>query len=180
VSAQSRVYDLAAALRDCVADTLEASATAGLPERVCVVPGAIAWDDCQCGQLAVTVTRLYPSNRFPQELSGQGSDVPSRCGAALLGVDLTVQVVRCAPSPTDADPAVACAALEATAQMVLDDAYWTRVGVVCCLRDLEDETTITDWLVRAQTPAGPQGGCVGSDLAVTVAVPYDCPCGEPV
>src|SRR3990172_10621502 len=51
-----------------VASTIEQAVYAELttkPDRHSVVPGAIAWDECDCGLLAVSVARIFLSETFP-------------------------------------------------------------------------------------------------------------------
>lgn len=153
---------------------IEAETGAPAPTTACVVPGSIAWDSCACGQLAVSVTRTYPSASFPNEATGVDLASGGPCGAPLLLADLLVQVVRCAPSPDAQGRGPSCAELDASAQAVLADAYHARMGAFCKLKDMEDTGEITDYLVRGQTWIGPSGGCTGSELVVTVAVKAQC------
>jgi len=48
------------------------------------------------------------------------------------------------------------------------------MGAFCKLKDMEDTREITDYLVRGQTFLGPAGGCVGSELTVTVGIKAGC------
>lgn len=147
---------------------------AGLPSRVCVVPGSIAWDECPCGQLAIAVTRTYPSAQFPRELGGDGLTDQTQCGWPYMIADLTVQAVRCAPSPNERGEPPSCDALAYSSQIVLADAHAVMAGIRCKLADLESDRTIEDYVIRPTTFIGPQGGCVGSELGLTVGVNYGC------
>lgn len=136
------------------------------PDRVGVVPGAIAWDDCQCGQLVVSLARIYESDAFPSEL-GQVIN----CPAALLVGELIVQIIRCVPLPADNEISVPIVALQESAATVTTDA-WTTIQTVSCelqvMRD--DDRDIYDYLVQSQQVVGPEGGCVGSELHVLVGL----------
>lgn len=157
------------AIRDAAA-TAVASTPAGPVDVVCVVPGAVAWDACDCGQLSVTWSRMYLSNRFPTDVAGDDSLQLQPCAAAVLVLDVTVEVVRCAPVPQGNATTVACSALEAAARVTADDAVAVLQGVACALFDLETAGTVYAHQVRQQVAKGPQGGCVGSELGLLVGL----------
>lgn len=166
LSGDTAAYDLAAALLEAARVRLAASA-AGEPDRVCVVPGAIAWDDCECGQLAVAVDQIYLSDQIVGE---QASLATSTCAAAYMVVDVVVQVVRCAPQPVGMDTAVSCVALDAAARTVATDASAVLLAVACKLAEMEDTDEIAGHLVRAQRGVGPAGACVGSEVRASAAL----------
>jgi hypothetical protein len=157
-------HEVAQALVDAVKARLINTA-AGIPVRACVVPGAIAWDACECGQLAVALDRMYLSDRFPAE-----DFASSPCDAPYLVGDLVVQVIRCAPNPEGMDTTVSCDRLESSAQTVSIDAYEALTAVICTLRDMRTAGEIDDYLVRPLSMQGPEGGCAGSELRALVAV----------
>jgi hypothetical protein len=140
---------------------------AGVPARVGIVPGAIAWDDCgdSCGQLALAVSRYFLSDQFPFEATTSAVQP-----GAIIGADVNVQLTRCAPSPQGNELAPTVTALEASARTVLDDAQAILCSTVTALQDLLDRTLIMDYLVRQQPVMGPEGGCVGSELLVAVGL----------
>jgi hypothetical protein len=142
---------------------------AGNPvQRSCVVNGTIAWDECDCGLLAVAVGRQYLSNNFPAQLTDIDA---SQCGAAWLVADLVVQIIRCAPSPQEGSFSPSCGALDSSAQEVITDAWIVMDTVPCLLESMKEDTReIIDYLVRVLTPQGPLGGCVGSELVLTIGV----------
>lgn len=144
--------------------------SAGQPERVCVYPGLIAWDDCTCGQLAGSITRIYPSEEFPQPFSAARTATGSNCLPPYIVAEMTVSLVRCAPIPQGDSLAPTCTALDAAAQVWVKDAAVTRAGVICRLQDLKDANTIIDFRFENQTPVGPEGGCVGTDVQALVAL----------
>lgn len=175
-------YEVAASLRDAVHAGLTASpvVSGSVPSRVCVVPGEVAWDACDCasgGQLAVSITRVYPSVNFPTEAGFTALESRSDCPPPWRVAEIIVSVLRCAPSPQENAVAPSCDALDATARLVDADATVTWAAVSCRVTELERSGGIGDFIVRASTFVGPQGACVGSELRVLVALPAGCPCG---
>lgn len=166
-------YQIAAALGECVRAEL-AGTPAGVPGRVCVpVAGEIAWDACDCGQLAVTTPTLYPSKTFPLPAT-EDSD-QDVCGTPYLAASYTVSILRCAAGMDDEGRPPTCDQLAADALVWHQDAAAVRRGLGCCLQDLEAQDRIAGWTLGATTAVGPQGGCVGSEITVAVALP-DCLC----
>ncbi|GAA3786686.1 hypothetical protein GCM10022226_01010 [Sphaerisporangium flaviroseum] len=112
----------------------------GCPRRVCVTPGAPAWEcadpctDAQGGgQLTVHVYRLYPSNQqFPQEdrtVRGLVNCVPPPTTAA----EMVVTLLRCVPTLDERGCPLACAELEAAARVAYVDAVTVYNALMCCL-----------------------------------------------
>jgi hypothetical protein len=161
ISGELKWYTVAETLRQAVHAELTTE-----PERSSVVPGAIAWDECDCGLLAVSVARIFLTETFPDELSrriGNACDAPYEVG------EVVIQVVRCAPNPDDIDPPTT-AALDASAQEVLRDAYQMLKGVSVLLCEMNRDRDIADFMVRPLTAQGPSGGCVGNELRAYVAL----------
>ena len=159
-------HAIAVRLRDAVRVSLATSAT-GAPQRVVVMPGAIAWDNCEtCGLLAVTVQRVYLADVFPEPRISR--DLP--CDPAFEIADIIVQVIRCAPQPQGNDVSPSVAALEASALTTTSDAHLTLVGALCELRAMVDADDIVDYVIGEQLITGPAGACVGSQLTVTVGL----------
>jgi hypothetical protein len=163
-------HQIAGELLTAAAAALDSS-PGGRPGRACVVPGAIAWDDCTCegGQLAVSVGRYYRSAAFPTEGAG-----PEPCAVAFLAATILVQVIRCAPQPEGQATAPSCEALEAAAAQVSADAWLVREGVHCRLQELDDDEELEAYQLGGQPVVGPSGGCVGSELVVVVALGDVC------
>lgn len=157
-------YTITRTLVDAVNVALAAS-LGGAPDRAGVVPGSIAWDECDCGTLAGTVTRHYLSDAFAAERTTQ-----SPCSAAYLVGDITITIVRCVPGPEGEALAPSVAALDGSAQVIISDAYVVLNTVACKLEEMEEAREIAAYLVRDQVYVGPLGGCVGSDLRVAVGV----------
>jgi hypothetical protein len=135
----------------------------------CVVPGAIAWDDCTCGALYVSTTNWFLSDEFPGTL-GSGTRVGAGCDLAWLVGDVTIQVMRCMPQPVGRAISVECAQLDATAKIMLADAFVTLDTTARVLCALKDGDSIIDFSIGEQTTQGPLGDCGGSELHAFVAV----------
>ncbi|MEH0543007.1 hypothetical protein QA802_07960 [Streptomyces sp. B21-105] len=154
-----------------VAETLRAAVHAELttkPARSSVVPGAIAWDECDCGLLAVSVARVFLTETFPDELARR---VGNGCDAPWEVAELVIQVVRCAPNPDDPMTAPTTAELDASAQKVLRDAYEMLDAVSVKLCQMNAVREISDFMLRPLTAQGPSGGCVGNELRAYVSLP---------
>lgn len=159
-------------LLECVRVGLAAT-EAGAPDRVCEVPGQLAWDGCECGTLAVTVDRIFQSATFPQPAGD--NELAAQCASAYLAVDATVTVLRCAPNPQGTALAPTCTALDAAALAWFIDMDAVRSALACCLLDMRTADTIVEFVLRDTVPAGPQGGCVGSDTRLTFGI-ANCLC----
>lgn len=154
-----------------VASTLEQAVYAELttkPDRHSVVPGAIAWDECDCGLLAVSVAQVYPTEQFPVPLAQR---VGNGCDAPWEVAEIVIQVVRCAPNPDDPTTAPTTAELDASAQEVLRDAYEMMLAVSVKLCEMNKARDISDFMLRPLTAQGPLGGCVGNELRAYVSLP---------
>lgn len=137
------------------------------PDRSGVVPGAIAWDECDCGLLAVSVAQVYLTETFPDPLTRKASNA---CDAPYEVGEVVIQVVRCAPNP-DGLNAPTVAELDASAQEVLRDAYEMLRAVSIELCEMNRDRDISDFMLRPLTAQGPSGGCVGNELRAYVALP---------
>lgn len=152
-----------------VASVLEQAVYAGLtvaPTRHGVVPGAIAWDECDCGMLAVSLNTVYLSEIFPNPVAQRvgACDAPYEVG------EFVIQIVRCAPSPQGDDFAPSVADLDASAQEVLLDAYELLKAASVKLCQMNSARDISDFMLRPLTAQGPLGGCVGNELRVLVSL----------
>lgn len=136
-------------------------------ERAGVVPGAVAWDACDCGLLAVSWTAAFPSDVFPAEQTG----VTGNCGSAWEVSEFLVQVVRCAPNPNGQSLAPTVADLSESARLLDTDGNQTARAVSVLLCTMKDAMEVEDFLVTRRTPQGPEGGCVGIEQRFLVALP---------
>ncbi|WP_327592445.1 hypothetical protein [Streptomyces chartreusis] len=154
-----------------VAETLRQAVHAGLtaePQRSGVVPGQIAWDECDCGLLAVSVSQIYLTEIFPEPAVRR---VGNACDAPWEAAEIVVQVVRCAPNPDDPMAAPPPEELAASAQEVLRDAYEMMRALSTKLCEMNNERAIADFILRPLTAQGPLGGCVGNEVRAIVSLP---------
>jgi hypothetical protein len=166
MAAETYIYDVSKSLLDCIYDRL-VELGLPLPCRVCVVPGAIAYDSCEGGgQLVVSATQEYVSEQFPTPATDISSN--SGCSAPYLVVEFLFSLIRCAPTPTGLDTTVSCEALDETAILIGKDAYAMRTALKCCLEALLDTHFIVDYTMSPIVKVGPQGGCVGNEVRVRV------------
>lgn len=174
-------------LLDCVCEALDRLPTrvpglAGCPCRVGVVPGTPAADGCDggCnvpegeypGQLTVNVVRTYfaelPRYTNLQAVLFEGTN----CGpAALLVADLSITLWRCTPGPTAEGCPPSMGDLQANATQLHADMMAIGQALVCCFPNRgTDRRKGWRYSPGASTVLGPQGGCVGVQTTVTVAL----------
>lgn len=181
------IQQTAQSLLDCTCEALDALVTempglAGCPCRVGVVPGAPAADGCDggCdvppgeypGQLTVNVIRTYPAD-LPRFTNVQAVILDgTNCGtSALMVVDLSITLWRCAPIPTDEGCPPSMAELGASAIQLHADMLAINQAVTCCFAT-RDTTRRKGrrYSLGQSVVLGPQGGCVGVQTTVTVAL----------
>lgn len=165
IGGQFGFYDVGNRILTAINGALDAT-PGGKISRVGMVPGTIAWDECDCGLLAAAVTRQYLSDTFPTPLE----DNTSPCSAAWLAGDITVQLIRCAPTMQEDGTPPSVVALAASAQQVIADAWQVMSTVPCLLETMKDAFEISDYLVHPITAQGPLGGCVGNDIVITIGL----------
>ena len=141
------------------------------PDRSGVVPGSlIADDECDCGLLAIAYAQIYPSEVFPDLINNPSGN----CDASVEIGELIIRLMRCAPNPgTDLggnDLAPSVAALDASAQEIMRDAYELITSTRETLCQMEEARDISAYLLRPLVPQGPSGGCVGNELRVLVGL----------
>lgn len=154
-----------------LASTLEQAVYAELtekPARHSVVPGAIAWDACDCGLLAVSLAQVFLTETFPDQLARR---VGNACDAPWEVAEIVIQVIRCAPNPDDFGGPPTTTDLDASAQEVLRDAYEMLHAVSVKLCQMNQAREISDFMLRPLTAQGPSGGCVGNELRAYVSLP---------
>lgn len=165
MSADTVVYDVSKNLLDCIGNGLEQLGLP-IPCRICVVPGQIAYDDCNGGQLVVTTLQEYGSYSFP----AVSTDITDGygCGPPYLAAEYLFSLMRCAPVPQGVTPVVPCVELDATASLIGRDSYVMRTSLQCCLNNLVETNIIADYTMAPVMRVGPQGGCVGNEVRVRV------------
>ncbi|UQA95612.1 hypothetical protein [Streptomyces halobius] len=184
------LHDLTEAVLGCVCAALQATAEEvdgqpACPCRACVVPGAVAWDSCgdPCsgsgdgGQLSVNVVRLNPTNPFPNEdrtVQGARNCQPPTTTA----VEIAVTLLRCAPTVDEQGCPPTCQELEQAARIVHVDAVTVFNALYCCLPGTGGGRRGRKFVMGQQRTLGPEGGCVGVEQRVTVALPGCVKCPE--
>ncbi|MGW3971216.1 hypothetical protein ACWEFD_18190 [Streptomyces ardesiacus] len=191
------VQDAAEAVLGCVCAALQDAADQvdgqpGCPCRSCLVPGLPAWDSCDdpCnqapaegagGQLSVNVARLYTSTEFP---TADRTVPPTQTRGRLtcsappaLAVELMVTLLRCAPSFDERGCPPTCEELGAAARILHTDLVVVRNAVECCLPTTGAQRRGRVVFVGETRTVGPEGGCVGLEQRVTVALP-GCGCPQ--
>ncbi|MFF4179725.1 hypothetical protein [Streptomyces sp. NPDC001750] len=185
------IHEAAQDLLDCVCVTLDDLATRikdypGCPTaRRCLVPGLPAWDSCEdpCtgdagGQLTVNLSRMYASTDFPAE-DHRPQNVRGCVRPLSTAVELVVTVLRCAPGPTEDGCPPSCEDLEAAATILDIDAVGVFNAITCCLAATGGRRRGRPYILGRQQTLGPQGGCVGVEQRVTIALPgCGCPQGD--
>lgn len=167
-------YELAEHLRDCIVPYLEGT-TSGLPDRVCILTGDTADDECECGQFAVTATTQFESADFPAPWTGDQNKGAPKCGPGLYVYQYDLSITRCAPISDD-ENAPPCPVLNAAARVTMEDAWAVRAGLMCCLCAGVQRNPATGvkaferYWVGPQTETGPMGGCQGSVITVAIGV----------
>lgn len=166
-------WSLLERLRDCLCDQLSSGdPTVDDPPCRCgiVIGEQVAWDECCCrqqedgtvccGEAWVRAVSLYPSTNFPTP----DSQAPL-CTSGLFAAVVELGVLRCAPSPDDQGNPPSVEDVEATARQVLVDSKAMRTAAKCCFPSDQRDVLIGAW-----QPVGPEGGCVGGTLTITVRV----------
>lgn len=137
--------------------------------RIGVVPGAIAWDDCACGALYVSLGPVHLSDDFPN----QETAVVGPCSAAWEVCEIMIQVLRCAPTAATNTQSLApsVAANDAAAQLLAADGFNLLNAVANEMCQERAGNEIIEFLIGSVVPLGPEGGCMGQELTVLVGMP---------
>lgn len=184
------IHDLAETVLACVCEALdqvalEVEGHPGCPTcRTCVVPGQAAWDGCDdpCGssetggQLSVGYARIYGTTRFPEpdlEVQGLRGCKPP----ATMAAEMVVTLLRCAPIVNENGCPPTCEELSAAARVTHVDAATVYNALLCCLPHTGSRKG-RRFVMGEQRVIGPQGGCVGIEQRVIVALPGCAPCPE--
>ena len=140
-------------------------------------PGATApWDACgesgdgAEGQAWIAAARVFPSDNFPAETGDA-----HRCIPMGYGVELVVGVLRCAATVDSNGREPSSEAVTEDALKVSRDRQAALEAIVCCL--FGDDPDPGNYRLGGWEPLGPQGGCVGGQWRVTVALPA-CRCPD--
>lgn len=146
-----------------VVDELEESGY-GVDRACLLVPGQIAWDNCDCGQLAQTINSVVTSNNF----AVPAADTPTTpCGPNLILVNVTLSLVRCVRGPDDNGRPPECSDLLQDALQAERDRFIARHALRCYLKPLYDAMHLVGFTIGAATSVGPEGLCGGIELPYT-------------
>lgn len=174
-------FDLAQHLLDCIRPYIDTTSS-GPPSRACVHTGEIAWDDCECGQLIVSLVESFESETFPDPATASFNGGARKCGAALFVYHYRVSMLRCAPVGGDNGEPPPCEAVTEAARVAIEDAWAVRAGLFCCLCEGSTRSgalkLFDRYLVMPQVMEGPEGACQGSVVDLFIGVPNGgYPCG---
>lgn len=166
-------FNIATTVLECVRSRIED--VAGLPKfgRACVIPGEVAWDACDCGQLTITNPTQFSSVSFPIPSVG---NTDTNCGAPYTVSTFEVTALRCAPTMDRNGHPPTCTQLQNAAQLLYQDKFYMRAAVQCCLAELKNSNSLEDYAISSTTEVGPRGGCVGATLSFNVSLIANCPC----
>ncbi len=164
----TRALAVVTGVATCIVTEL-AGTEGGIPDRVCpLVPGEIAWDNCECGQLAQTITAITPTKIFPQP----AIEDQSRCDSTMLMVNVTTSLVRCAPTINDNGENPTCDELFTAARILEEDRFVLRKAIRCCLADFTTSYVTHNFAIGPAVSVGPNGMCVGVDVTWQFTVSY--------
>lgn len=124
--------------------------------REYIVPGQLAWDECECGLLAIEWQSALYTSVFPNVRQAMADGCKP-----MLVLQTQVTVLRCAPSPGTRGEAPSPSQLSAAAETNLDDLEAVLRGTSQAVQILEDGNVILQYALSSVGPAGPEGGCVG-------------------
>jgi hypothetical protein len=159
----------------CVYDAL-GDTVAGYPNRFCpLVPGEIAWDECDCGQLAGTINDIFPAGNFP----AAANDTPqTKCGPPLIVVSATLSLVRCVPTVNNNGKPPECAKLLESAVTLEIDRFTARRALRCCLNGMYSRLEIANFSIGGASAVGPEGMCAGFIMPFFIGFTNDGCCDE--
>lgn len=162
-------------LLDCLCTALQAYDNP--PETCCLRPGdtviqdvgipGFSQDDCCRGQAYVKIAGYYMTGEGNSPFPSPSTDAPiSPCGVPAWGLQLEMGIFRCIR--TDRQPT--CTEYTEAVIRQMTDAKAMRCALDCFI-SLHDPQTVA---VGNWSPAGPDGGCVGSTWQVSVEVLNSC------
>jgi len=137
-------------------------------DRSGVVPATISWDNCSCGALYASTGLVYISETFPDQRAS--ADLSDACWAPYEVGEVILQLMRCAPVATGQKLAPSVTELDASAQMVRQDAYEVMKAVSFKLCAMREAMEIENYIIDTQMPLGPLGACVGTELRLRVGL----------
>lgn len=143
---------LAQEILGCICAALDSDSECLCPCNKFVAHGQVTYDFCCPGQLWVAVDRLFVYDNFPQASSG-----PVTCTPA-LGAEMSVGLLRCAPTLNEAGKPPTAEQLDAASQTALREGMIVLSSLICCL--IENGPRARRFSIGGQSPLS--GGCLGS------------------
>lgn len=149
-------------------------------QRVFYQLGDVAWDNCQCGMLALSLGRMYLSRNFPVDTTQLKV---GNCATNYHVQDCQLLIVRCFPIEGDdsnnalvTPPKVAD--LEAATQVVFADAVIAWQTLDCMLNSMfkASPQQVAEYVVQDWNQLGPLGGCGGLSINFKIGWMRDCGC----
>ncbi|REF00618.1 hypothetical protein [Thermomonospora umbrina] len=117
----------------------------------------------------VRLQRIYPTTSpWPQEAT---TPLPCSAGGA-WAAELVMGVYRCVAAVDDNGDPATCEQVFNDAEKLLSDAAAMRQAALCCFPATEEGP---DVLAGEYRPIGPNGGCGGGQMLVTVRFTECCP-----
>lgn len=169
ITGQFGVYTLLSGLLTAISNAL-VDTPGGRPGFASLFPGEISWDNCCEGLLGITSTEQYVTENFPHVNTIQNPTDLTTCRAGWFINNVTVNLLRCAPQPQGNSPTVPATQLTLSMREINADAWVLMDTTFCYLQTLKDTFEIIDYSIERQLSTGPEGGCVGTELAFTVAL----------
>lgn len=160
---------------ECIREQLLATPeSGGVPPkmRLCYpIVGAVAADNCECGQLAVSIQRISPTTTFP--VSDANSPVKSPCGGRSRFATVTASIFRCIPGMKAGGEPPACSKLITSALTWSGDEFAMRKGIECCLASYKAARPqgLIDYRVGDTYAIGPEGNCLGLAIDFSFQLP---------
>lgn len=159
----------------CIVDGLNQT-PAGAPDRQCLLlpTASIPWDACDCGgQIALAILEIYGSNTFPVPLTGISW---AKCSTRWRVARVLASVVRCVPAVDQQGSPPSCPDELAAAITLENDRTAMRQSIACCLSQMYDAHTISNWALGPSITIGEQGGCAGVETEFFVGYSAPCEC----
>lgn len=166
-------FTIAADLAQCVCAALkdEARGEDVWAGECCVRPGSqVSWDTCceDGGQAWVTLLSGYPTTSFPT-IDTSTSETSCSNGLITLGLVFEVGILRCVCANAVCD----CDTMEDNASKIFGDLQAALRGINCCF-SAPDDGCDRGWRMNNFELIGPEGGCAGVKINLTVNTRYPC------
>lgn len=149
----------ASELLECVCTAIDTETECPCPCRKYISVGPPVWDECCEGQIAIWLDRVFYHENFPQE-QGQAAI----CSSFLAG-EFKIQWLICAPTVHADGTLPSHIELTESARRVLQSLYVALRALACCLAVAKRHRK---YIIRSSRTIGPDGGCVGWEISVTI------------